>query len=59
MESRRLVAFINEVNWRTNHKNEDGTEHLGTTNAVFYEFDEDGKEVGRRSTRIRPPTCTI
>ena len=47
--SRRLVAFINEVDWRVNHKNEDGSEHLGTTNAVFYEFDEDGKEVARRS----------
>ena len=43
------MAFINEVNWRVNHKNEDGSEHLGTTNAVFYEFDEDGKEVARRS----------
>lgn len=36
--SRRCVAFLNEVNWRTE-----------TTNAVFYEFDENGKEVARRA----------
>jgi len=36
--SRRCVAFLNEVNWRTE-----------TTNAVFYEFDENGKEVSRRA----------
>ena len=36
--SRRCVAFLNEVNWRTE-----------TTHAVFYEFDESGKEVSRRA----------
>lgn len=36
--SRRCVAFLNEVDWRTE-----------TTHAVFYEFDENGKEVSRRA----------
>ena len=32
---RRCVAFLNEVDWRSE-----------TTGAVFYEFDEQGNEVG-------------
>jgi carotenoid cleavage dioxygenase-like enzyme len=35
---RRCVAFLNEVDWRSE-----------TTGAVFYEFDEDGVEVSRRA----------
>ena len=50
---------LSEVNWRVNHKNEDGSEHLGTTNAVFYEFDEDGRKWPDARTRIRPRTFTI
>jgi carotenoid cleavage dioxygenase-like enzyme len=40
--SRRCVAFLNEVDWRANAG-------VGTTKAVFYEFDEQGKEVSRRA----------
>ena len=35
---RRCVAFLNEVDWRSE-----------TTGAVFYEFDEAGNEVSRRA----------
>jgi len=35
---RRCVAFLNEVDWRSE-----------TTGAVFYEFDENGVEVSRRA----------
>jgi len=35
---RRCVAFLNEVDWRSE-----------TTNAKFYEFDEAGNEVSRRA----------
>ena len=35
---RRCVAFLNEVDWRSE-----------TTKAVFYEFDEDGNETSRRA----------